>query len=432
MEERLIVDKALQLGETWSGSIQVEEDGHYAIELIASANTNWQQLNNEGVMIRLYLNEAYQQDFIIFYGQTPFNYKQLLGSLPSGTHQLKLEACHPQAVQLPIVNVDSIIIKQLDYQSDEELALQYAPKLYGRAVYSDYDNLYTDIPLEMIYFIEEWAYGKVIEYHIVFSHEDEGTPAKLLMAKWGRLLDIEYMARVYLTEENKIDHIEYQGAEHEIKRYHGELIEDRRPILQTATCNGNFTDQITSDYSFSLLPSYHWQLSMEPREIVMEKFPYINDVMFWEANRQLAREQLTDLQNYLLVQASVWNIELGIPAIDFTCQLKNDITIYSSSLNKWRNNHFWAAYTGPYRHFTVAIPLPEQKRFSDMEKLSVRMINDAVPSVTVKGIKVLSYDQETGINVHLNETFQVQLTHEQSEQVIWRKTTGVSHYADNL
>ncbi|WP_017473496.1 hypothetical protein [Amphibacillus jilinensis] len=67
-----------------------------------------------------------------------------------------------------------------------------------------------------------------------------------------------------------------------------------------------------------------------------------------------------------------------------------------------------------------------------MEQFSVRLINPDLPSVTVKGIKVLSYNEKTGIMIHLNDSFRSRLTSEQSEQLIWTKATGVCADADTI
>ena len=228
-----------------------------------------------------------------------------------------------------LLNISRISVEKLDLTDRETLAVSYAPILFGRAVYSEYDNLYTDTPLEMIYFFDKWIGGMVIEYQMVFSHEDEGTPARLLMSKWGRLLDIEYMARVYLNEHHDVVHVEYQGPHHEVLTYRHSIPEKGPIVLQTATCNGNFTDDITSTYFFRFLPSYEWNVDEEPREVVMEQFPYINDVMRWEAERQLHSAEepyniIEDVRQYVYVQSSVWDVELGQTTVDVLCKIQGD------------------------------------------------------------------------------------------------------------
>ncbi|UFT99044.1 hypothetical protein KO561_17940 [Radiobacillus kanasensis] len=424
--ESYILNQSLCNDKPSNLSIKINEQGYYALELVASAPTSWKEVNHESLMVRVYVNGAHHQDIILFYGKQHFSYRRFLGELEPGNYQLSFEYFSPRSAMEDAAWLDEVRVEKLTFNENEQLAYKYSPKLYGRSVYSDYDNLYTDTPLEMIYFIEDWDKGKFIEYQMVFSHEDEGTPAQFLMAKWGRLLDIEYMVRVYLNALNEVDHVMYQGPHHVNTLYQKELLDGRRPILQTATCNGNFSDEITSDYSFFFLPSYEWKKEKEPREVVMERFPYVNDVMDWEAQRQLTPpnpdyNQVLDLENYLFIQSSIWDVNLGQPTIDFICKLEGEETIYSSSFDGLQFGSFWAAYTGPYHHFGTAIPLPIGKKYEDVEKIEVRLINDNVTSVTVKNVKILSYHRLLGLQTHLNEQFIQELNQNLKEKTVWKK-----------
>ncbi|MFD2216732.1 MULTISPECIES: hypothetical protein [Metabacillus] len=405
-------------------SIRIEEEGYYVINLKASATTSWKQENNESLMLRLYVNEKHHQDIVLFYGNQAFTYKRLLGKMEPGTYDVEW-ACESPRNSQAVAEIESFTLEKLHLSDRETLAIQYAPKLYGRAVYGQFDNLYTDTPLEMIYFFDEWEQGVVIEYHMVFSHEDEGTPAVLLMSKWGRLLDIEYMARVYLNDRQEVEYVEYQGAEHKVKTYKGSLTEGNQIILQTATCNGNFTDDITSCYHFSFIPSYEWKREQEAREVVMERFPYINHVMRWEAERQLKNSPLfynriPNVNQYIYIQSSVWGIKLGLPSVDILCRLKGEIGWYSSSLNHKKFGSFSAAYTGPYNHFGIAVLLPEGKSIKNIAEIKISLINETLPKVNVKDLKVLAYDDNGDVTKYIDLHFDEILDAVESEKVIWR------------
>ncbi|ALC83484.1 MULTISPECIES: hypothetical protein [Bacillus] len=404
---------------------EVPDEGLYSIELTASSPTSWNEKENEAVMARLYINDTHHQDIVLFYGDRLFTYQRLLGELCEGNYTLSIEFFNPLA-QASSAWIEKVNIKKLELQGHDLLAAKFSPKLYGRSVYSNYDNLYTDTPLEMIYFIEDWEHGKVIEYQMVFSHEDEGTPAKLLMAKWGRLLDIEYMARVYLTDDLNVDHVDYQGPHHKIMSYSKPMLEGKRPVLQTATCNGNFTDRITSEYYFFFLPSYEWKKDEEPREIVMEKFPYVNAMMQWEAERQLTTglsdiNIIKDLKQYLFIQSSVWEVNLGQPTIDIACKLSGENRWHSSSFGKKQIGHFSPGYTGPYNHFGIAVLLPENKSHTDIEEIKVCLINEEISSVVVKDLKVLFMNERSEIELKCQVNFTAELTRNQSEKTVWNK-----------
>ena len=405
--------------------LTIEEDGYYALCITASTSTAWQEPNNESLMLRVMIDDVHDQDIILFYGNEYFTYKRLLGYMNAGLYNLEI-LCDSSRSLDAFADISRISVEKLDLTDRETLAVSYAPILFGRAVYSEYDNLYTDTPLEMIYFFDKWIGGMVIEYQMVFSHEDEGTPARLLMSKWGRLLDIEYMARVYLNEHHDVVHVEYQGPHHEVLTYRHSIPEKGPIVLQTATCNGNFTDDITSTYFFRFLPSYEWNVDEEPREVVMEQFPYINDVMRWEAERQLHSAEepyniIEDVRQYVYVQSSVWDVELGQPTVDVLCKIQGDETWYSSSLEGQNFGSFSAAYTGPYNHFSTAIRLPQEKTIHDLEEIKVRLINEALPHVTVKNMKLLAYDKYDDLRVYSSESFTLKLNQSQPEVTVWRK-----------
>lgn len=408
--------------ERYQSSFIIEEKGYYAVNLRALASTSWQEENNESLMLRLYVNQVHSQDIILFYGSNSFTYKRLLGLMEPGTYEMEW-LCESPRNREAFAQLESCTLEKLALTDREALAVQYAPKLYGRAVYSQFDNLFTDTPLEMIYFFDKWEKGAVIEYHMVFSHEDEGTPAVLLMSKWGRLLDIEYMVSIYLNEQNEVEYVEYQGAEHQVKSYQ---VNDNQIILQTATCNGNFTDEITSSYHFSFIPSYEWKIENEARETVMVRFPYINHVMKWEAERQLKNSPLPynkieNVNQYIYFQSSVWGMELGSPSVDFLCRTKGDNEWYSSSLHNKKLGEFSAAYTGPYNHFGTAICLPEGKSMEDIVEIKIALINDKLPQVNVRNVQVFAYDENNDMRKYIEKAFDENLDRIESEMTIWRK-----------
>ncbi|SDZ62940.1 hypothetical protein SAMN05421736_12299 [Evansella caseinilytica] len=408
--------------------LTVTEAGFYTVELTASSSTNWREKGNESTMIRLSIDGSYQQDIILFYGERLFTYSRFLGRLEAGQHTLQLELM-PKDRDSSRVFIEDITVRKQALSEKEKLACQFTPLLYGRNIYSSRDNLYTDTPLLLLYVVRKWEKGNMIEYHMVFSHEDEGTPAPFLMSKWGRTLDIELMCQVYLNWDEEIEKVSYQGAEHVMTTFKGSYLHHNHPILQTATCNGNFTDEITSDYRFFFYPSYEWRIEAEPREVVMEKFPFINQVMVWEAERQLPIEKesdpdslhLADLTTYLYIQTSRWGVEAGEVSVDFRLQLTGDDNWYSSSFHDFRVHPFSAAYSGPYPHFATTLKMPAGKQFSDVEKIAVHLLPDARPSVLVKNIKVLSLQNPASPKQELYKEFCVELTEEKPEQIVWEK-----------
>ena len=353
----------------------VDETGEYRLLFKASAPTNWSEDGNESVMVRIFVDHEYNQDIICFYGSQPFTYERLLGQLSKGVHTLRCEIVPLTKTQE--VTIEEIHVQPVELTEEEQLVYRYSPLLYGRSVYGPYDQLHTDTPLLLIYSIEETENGKIIEYHVVFSHEDEGTPAPFLMAKWGRLLDIELALRVYVKKDDGVEKMEFQGDEHIIMPYQMGSEASSLPILQTATCNGNFTDKITSSYRARFVPK-KWERESEPREFVMEAYPFVNRVMIWEAERQLEIIQHQDAHlvplvhpcHYAYIQASFIDRESGTPPVEFLVKFRNDETWYSSSFQWFSVGEFEAVYTGEFMHFATTLKCPPEKSVQDIEEIT--------------------------------------------------------------
>lgn len=390
----------ITMDKSYEMDLQVDETREYRLLFKATASTNWSEDGNESVMVRIFVDNEYNQDIICFYGNQSFTYERLLGVLSKGVHTLRCEIMPLTKTQE--VRIEDIQISTADLTEEEQLVCRYSPLLYGRSVYGPYDQLHTDTPLMLIYFIEELEDdGIMIEYHVVFSHEDEGTPAPFLMAKWGRLLDIEYAIRVYLTKEHQVIKMEFQGAEHVIKPYKVEIGAIQYPILQTATCNGNFTDEITSSYRARFVPK-KWDKDNEPREFVMEAYPFVNSVMIWEAERQLEFAQYQDAHSavlvhpchYAYIQASYIDREPNRPPVEFLVRFQNDETWYSSSFDWFTVGEFEAVYTGDSTHFSTTLKCPPDKSVQDIEEITCRTKHTTTTNVKIGNIRVFELGRD--------------------------------------
>ncbi len=373
--------------------VNITEVGAYRLLFQAKTPTCWSVPGNESVIVRLYVDNQYNQDIICFYGSQLFTYERLLGHLNKGTHSFRFEVMSLTETQE--VYIEEVQVERTDLTEEEALVSQFSPLLYGRNVYGAYDQLHTDTPLMLIYSLEEVEDGQMIEYHVVFSHEDKGTPAPFLMAKWGRLLDIEYAIRVYLTKDHNVEKMEFQGANHIITPYAVEPGSVQFPILQTATCNGNFTDEITSTYRARFVPK-KWDRENQPREFVMEAYPFVNQVMIWEAERQLDLNKHQDAHSinlihpchYAYIHASFVNQDAQTPPVEFQVKFKGDDTWYSSSFHWIKVYEFEAVYTGEFPHFATTLKCPPDKRVQDIEVVRPEVKPNTGTKVEIGGIHV--------------------------------------------
>ena len=107
--------------------------------------------------------------------------------------------------------------------SADSLVLAHTPTLGIRA---DTIGTASDIPL-MLYVEDDRRAGRGwVRYSVIISHEDGGTPAPALMARWGRTTDIELIYEVELDGARLVQD-RFQGPDHEVRAV-------RRPARRTA------------------------------------------------------------------------------------------------------------------------------------------------------------------------------------------------------
>jgi hypothetical protein len=271
----------------------------------------------EAATVSVQIDGIYKADIVLFRGETPFTYEVLAGNSSQGKHRLALyyepSKSAPQAKQ---VQVDDVAVRV--YGSDDPLyaVIAHAPILYGRE-----DSRYSDTPLLMYHELTRNADSSTIQYTIIFSNEDGGTAPDGLMARWGRLTDIEWVYRVVLDTHGVVVKEEFQDKDHKTAIYSGSK-EAQHPFLKDVTRNNLFADQGTSSYRFALVPAE--ALPDVAREEMMDRHPWTYRVMVeeWAREKQDLTEQtavpetraVSDPRNYLYVE---FNSEpLSNPACD--------------------------------------------------------------------------------------------------------------------
>ncbi len=186
---------------------------------------------------------------------------------------------------------------------------RHAPVIHYRALNGPLDSLTTDTPLVLFYRTRATDGTTSIEYHTIFSHEDAGTNLTGLLARWGHTVDIEWVFRVTFDDAARVIAEEFQGPAHSTLRYRGGRTMGGHPVLQVTTLNGTVTDRPTCPYRTALAPVCA-QPDGEPREGVLQQFPWIYRVSALEVLRQVPLEvpsspdsqAPTDLRSYLFLQ----------------------------------------------------------------------------------------------------------------------------------
>lgn len=258
--------------------------------LASSAGTSWLTKGSEAAVITIFIDGNYNQDVILFAGEKAklFQYGVFLGKFETGNHKVDItlnrERSPGKIKKDSIAEISfEIFATSSNQKNADDMARQYSPFIYARPNSID---KFSDIPLIVYYEILDGPSGsKRIIYSVIFSHEDGGTRGKALMARWGRMTDIEWIYEVNLDANgNKITDI-YQGANHETKTFEGKRAFGLHPLFYNATDNNNFADSGCSSLRFA--PSaVRADLSKGSRETLMEKFPWTYRIMSEEIIRE--------------------------------------------------------------------------------------------------------------------------------------------------
>jgi hypothetical protein len=272
----------------WNFSL--DRDGEVGLTIRAKAKeSNWGKVGAEAVVLTLTVDGTYNQDVTLFLGETEHEYRVLLGPLKKGRHKLNYERnfrySAPEARSFQ-ANFRAEII--------EDPAIAHAPFLHLRPECAD---TYSDLPLLSYYEWLETPQGRTLQFTVIFSNEDGGTPTDGLYARWGRVLDIEH---VYRWRENGA---EFQGREHKETPFRGKKI-GQHPLLYTVTDNNNFSDTGESPLRVALWP-IRADLSAAAREQVVDDHPWLYRVMAEEMTRERKIERSGDPRNFLYLEAKV-------------------------------------------------------------------------------------------------------------------------------
>lgn len=287
-------------------AIDVSDDGQVVLSLRAHApGASWAKPGAEAATVSVHVDGAYRADVVLFRGETPHTYDVHLGRLSKGSHtlEIRLEA-GKSARQAKVAVVDETTLHIYTVADPLYRVLAHAPILYGRE-----DARSTDTPMFMYYETSGMPELQTIQYTFIFSNEDGGTAADALMARWGRLTDIEYEYRVTLDHTGKAVRGEFQDREHGDTLFTGKT-DDQQPLLKVVTLNNLVADTGTSSYRFALAPRE--ALTAGSREEMMDLHPWMYRVMAeeWEREGQKQTEKVADVQtravsdprNYLYIE----------------------------------------------------------------------------------------------------------------------------------
>ncbi len=378
-DQLFMISKLLHIQDAYKQKVNIARDSFYNLGIELESMTDWAIKNNESCLmqIELYSDQllVYTSHLVTYMGKQKHCYQLNLGFLTKGNYELvftnkAIPVCKESDIFLHEVALVSPVLTE-----EQMLVYEHLPLIYGRNYFTDYDGCYTDTPLAMLYSYEEDKEVIMIEYHCIFSHEDEGTPGKLLLAKWGRLTDIEWCYRIWIDPLSKnVLKRTYQGPDHDERFFEGDFLQtSNRPILQVRTTNGNFDHIIDSSYCFSLVPTILWEQGKHPREWFMRDYSYINYVMVQEAERQLLNHENIHERVYHPTKYMYCFFFLDDKDDDAAIDLfyEKDGKTVSSSYSFHEEIYGFGTYTDEQLSFAIAIEaMPE-----DIHQMNVRFLN---------------------------------------------------------
>lgn len=273
---------------TWRFS--TPSPGEVGLTIHASAaGTNWARPKSEAVVLTLNVDGKYNQDVTLYMGETPHDYRVLLGPLGAGRHRLDYERNAKYSAA-----VSGKITAKFKAQIVEDSELTHAPVMYLRP---NTVGRFSDVPLLSWYeWLDEPA-GRVLQFSMIFSNEDGGTDTEALMARWGRTLDIEYVYRWIPGRET------YQYRNHKEVPFDAEKLGDH-PLIYDATDNNNFDEHGESPLRVILWPE-PFNLADHSREELADLHPWTYRIMYEELSREGKLGKIGDPRDYLYVEAKI-------------------------------------------------------------------------------------------------------------------------------
>ncbi len=385
---------------------------------------SWEKKDSEAAVLTVFVDGKYNQDVILFAGENLFEYQMFLGKHDGNEHKITIvlnkERSAPNAQNVRIKSADATIFENLietkpaDRSIPAYVAMLNAPVIYLRPNTID---KFSDIPLLTYYEIfDEPENVKKIRYTTIFTNEDGGTQSAALLARWGRMTDIEWVYEIRVGANGEVLSGIFQGANHETKNFQGERFGDH-PLFLDATVNNNFADAGCSQMRVSPM-LIQTNLENGSRETVMDKFAWTYRIMAEEAMREnridplkLGANTVDDLRNYLYVEVYSENDAAAVGVEIQTADGKTSRSDFGDARLRVERSG--------YKRIAVRLPAP----LSTLK--SVSLICQPTPNAQVSSvcrnariIKFVRLDEKYGIVQTLNPESETR-TLKPDEKLIW-------------
>ncbi len=304
----------------------VANDGEGVATLtLSTIGTDWALKDSESVVVSYDLDGAPLGQLVLYGGETPTEYRVLLGALTAGDHTIGLHpektlSPNPKAPVLATAAADVEAIppgdSRYDFMRFAPIVLGIDTKLNGANTPSGLHagNTKSDVPL--IVYAAPTAHGTYTTYRyvLIWSNEDIGTGLNpdVLMAEYGRTTDIENIVEADVDNAGTLLEIRFRPDESGalpvfMGRYRG-----THPIVRVATANGLIADNGVSTLAFGIEP-FAFDDAGLPRELGMDLDPISYLITGKEMIREFktesvgnpATKKLSDERNYLFIDYDI-------------------------------------------------------------------------------------------------------------------------------
>lgn len=251
---------------------------------------DWSVEGREAALLAITVDGHYSQHLALTRGASASEYRVMLGTLAPGTHHLSIvrDAKRSAAGAGP-ARIHGVDVRLYDERSPEFAWLSRAPILRARPGTVE---KFSDFPLVM--YAERNVNGESgsryqLQYTVVFTNEDGGTPTDRLMATWGRTTDIEFIYGLTEPSSGSPSREEIQAEGHKWIEFNGPR-EGAHPVLWVSTQNNMVADHGPDDaVRFAPAPQLV-SLAGTSREKVMDDNPW----MYAVTSAEMVREHRVD------------------------------------------------------------------------------------------------------------------------------------------
>jgi hypothetical protein len=269
------------------------KDGEAIAAITAGcASCDWAAEGREAAVLSISVDGAYSQHLLLTRGSAPAEYRVMLGALHAGTHHLRIDRdAERSAKGAGEVTVGRIDVQVFGPDAPEYGWLARAPILRARPGTVEH---FSDAPLVM--YAEHNVSGESgvhyqVQYTVIFTNEDGGTPTDRLMATWGRTTDIEFIYGLTDPTPSSPAHEEIQAAGHKWIPFQGPRV-GMHPVVWVATDNNMVADHGPEEMVTYAPAPQLVTLDRASREFVMDSNPW----MYAVSSAEMVREHKIDPQ----------------------------------------------------------------------------------------------------------------------------------------